>query len=159
MSQKSAAEGENATTPVANDPLRAPPPTDRERQEIEIARARLVDRRRPARAKVRSKRYGARSFSSPHADHAGFRTRLADALGTASPDFVDASLHQLVQAVSRCDCPEGGSEMELVLGPMREAKGEPNWRPIRWMEGLAFQAQVGKSLRERFELSQHHGQK
>lgn len=94
-----------------------------------------------------------------HADHAGFRTRLADALGTASPDFVDASLHQLVQAVSRCDCPEGGSEMELVLGPMREAKGEPNWRPIRWMEGLAFQAQVGKSLRERFELSQHHGQK
>jgi hypothetical protein len=48
---------------------------------------------------------------------------------------------------------------DAVLAPMREAKGEPNWRPIRWMEGLAFQAQVGKSLRERFELSQHHGQK
>jgi hypothetical protein len=37
-----------------------------------------------------------------------------------------------------------------VLAPMREARGEPNWRPIRWMEGLAFQAQVGKILRERF---------
>jgi hypothetical protein len=51
------------------------------------------------------------------------------------------------------------SVWEEVLAPVREARGEPNWRPIRWMEGLAFQAQVGKSLRERFELSQHHGQK
>jgi hypothetical protein len=94
-------------------PAPVPSPTDREQQEIEIARTRLVDRRRPARAKVQSKHYGSRSFSSPHADHAGFRARLADALGTASPDFVDASLHQLVQAVSHCDSPEGGSEMEL----------------------------------------------
>jgi hypothetical protein len=45
-----------------------------------------------------------------------------------------------------------------VLGPMRAARGEPNYRPTRLMEGLAFQAQVGKILRERFELSQHHGQ-
>jgi hypothetical protein len=94
-------------------PAPVPSPTDREQQEIEIARTRLVDRRQPARAKVQSKHYGSRSFSSPHADHAGFRARLADALGTASPDFVDASLHQLVQAVSHCDSPEGGSEMEL----------------------------------------------
>jgi hypothetical protein len=46
-----------------------------------------------------------------------------------------------------------------VLGPTREARGEPNWRPTSFMEGLAFQAQVSSILRERFELSQHHGQK
>jgi hypothetical protein len=41
-----------------------------------------------------------------------------------------------------------------VLGPTREARGEPNWRPTRLMEGLAFQAQVGKVLRERFKVAQ-----
>ena len=38
-----------------------------------------------------------------------------------------------------------------VLGPVRETRGEPNWYPSRLMEGLAFQAQVGKIMRERFE--------
>jgi hypothetical protein len=37
-----------------------------------------------------------------------------------------------------------------VLGPVREARGEPNWCPTRLMEGLAFQAQVSRILRERF---------
>ena len=38
-----------------------------------------------------------------------------------------------------------------ILAPVRVARGEPNWRPTRLMEGFAFQAQVGKILRERFE--------
>jgi hypothetical protein len=33
-----------------------------------------------------------------------------------------------------------------VLAPVRQAKGEPNWYPTRLNEGLAFQAQVGKTL-------------
>jgi hypothetical protein len=37
-----------------------------------------------------------------------------------------------------------------VLGPTRESRGEPNWRPTRLMEGYAFQAQVNRILRERF---------
>jgi hypothetical protein len=41
-----------------------------------------------------------------------------------------------------------------VLGPMRETRGEPNWRPTRLMEGFAFQAQVSKILRKRFEVSE-----
>ena len=49
--------------------------------------------------------------------------------------------------------------LEEVLAPVREARGEPNWRPTGFMEGMGFQAQVEKLLRERFELSQHHGQK
>jgi hypothetical protein len=48
---------------------------------------------------------------------------------------------------------------EEVLGPMRAAKGDPNWRPTGLLEGLALQAQVSSILRERFALSQHHGQK
>jgi hypothetical protein len=43
---------------------------------------------------------------------------------------------------------------EEVLAPVREARGEPNYRPTRWMEGLAFQAQVGKILRQRFKVAQ-----
>jgi hypothetical protein len=42
---------------------------------------------------------------------------------------------------------------EEVLAPVREARGEPNWRPTRLMEGLAFQAQVSKILRQRFEAT------
>jgi len=37
-----------------------------------------------------------------------------------------------------------------VLAPVREARGEPNWRPRGFMEGLAFHSQVNKILRERF---------
>jgi hypothetical protein len=48
----------------------------------------------------------------------------------------------------------GESVWEEVLAPVREARGEPNWRPTRWMEGFAFQAQVGKILRERFKVAQ-----
>ena len=39
-----------------------------------------------------------------------------------------------------------------VLAPVRQAKGEPNWRPTRLMQGFAFQAQVSRILRERFEV-------
>jgi hypothetical protein len=91
----------------------AAPPTDREKREIEAARGRIASRRRPVRAKVESRRYGSRKFLSPHADAAGFRTRLADALGSVSPDFLEASLHQLIQVASHCDCAEGGAELEL----------------------------------------------
>jgi hypothetical protein len=41
-----------------------------------------------------------------------------------------------------------------VLARVRVARGEPNWRPTRLMEGYAFQAQVSKILRKRFEVSQ-----
>jgi hypothetical protein len=41
-----------------------------------------------------------------------------------------------------------------VLAPVRVARGEPNYRPTRLMEGLAFQAQVSKILRERFKVAQ-----
>jgi hypothetical protein len=41
-----------------------------------------------------------------------------------------------------------------VLAPVRETKGQPNWCPTRLMEGLAFQAQVSKILRERFKVAQ-----
>ena len=73
----------------------------------------VVRRRAPERVRVKSAQYGTRSFL-PHKDgDASFRTRLAEALGTVSPDFLNASLHQLIQTVSRVDCPEAGSQMEL----------------------------------------------
>jgi hypothetical protein len=45
----------------------------------------------------------------------------------------------------------GESVWEEVLAPARRY---PHWRPSRLMEGLAFQAQIGKILRERFKVAQ-----
>jgi hypothetical protein len=73
----------------------------------------VARRRSPIRAKITSKHYGSRSFSSPIADDPAFRARLARAIGTVSPDFLEASLHQVTKAVSYCDAPAGGAEMEL----------------------------------------------
>jgi hypothetical protein len=42
-----------------------------------------------------------------------------------------------------------------VLAAVREARGEPNWRPTRFMEGVGYQARVSKILRERFIAQQH----
>jgi hypothetical protein len=35
-----------------------------------------------------------------------------------------------------------GAVWNEVLTTMREARGEPNWHPLGWMEGLALQAEV-----------------
>jgi hypothetical protein len=48
----------------------------------------------------------------------------------------------------------GESVWDEVLEPVRRQRGDPNWRPTRWMEGLAFQAQISKILRERFKVAQ-----
>jgi hypothetical protein len=39
-----------------------------------------------------------------------------------------------------------------VLRPVRVAKGDSNWRPTSFMQGLAFQAKVSKVLHERFKI-------
>jgi hypothetical protein len=44
---------------------------------------------------------------------------------------------------------------EEVLAPVREAKGNPHWRPTGMMEGLGYQAQISKVLRERFAAQRH----
>ena len=43
---------------------------------------------------------------------------------------------------------------EQVLAPVREAKGDPHWWPRGFMEGMGYQAQVSKVLRERFAAQQ-----
>jgi len=106
-------EPKEANGKEVGSPGVVPLPSSREALEIEAARTRQEARRRPVRTRVHSKSYGSRSFASPHADHAGFRARLADALGTVSGEFTEASMHQLIKAVSHCDAREGGAELEL----------------------------------------------
>jgi hypothetical protein len=48
-----------------------------------------------------------------------------------------------------------GMVCDEVLATKRQARGEPNWRPSEWMEGLALQARVSKILHERFIAQQH----
>lgn len=38
-----------------------------------------------------------------------------------------------------------------VLQPRREALGDPNWRPKCWSEGVGYQREVYRILRQRFE--------
>jgi hypothetical protein len=42
---------------------------------------------------------------------------------------------------------------EEVLAPVREAKGEPNWFPSRFLDGLLYQSRVSKILWERFKVA------
>jgi hypothetical protein len=44
-----------------------------------------------------------------------------------------------------------GAVWDEVLATMREARGEPNWHPSGWMEGIAFQSAVSRILRQRFQ--------
>jgi hypothetical protein len=39
-----------------------------------------------------------------------------------------------------------------VLKPLRDANGDPNWRPHSFIEGVGLQAQVLKNLRDRFAM-------
>jgi hypothetical protein len=48
-----------------------------------------------------------------------------------------------------------GAVWDEVLATKREARGEPNWRPSDWMQGMALQAQVSRILRQRFERSRN----
>jgi hypothetical protein len=42
-----------------------------------------------------------------------------------------------------------GAVWAEVLATKRETRGEPNWRPSDWMQGMAVQAQVSSALRQR----------
>jgi hypothetical protein len=39
-----------------------------------------------------------------------------------------------------------------VLKPRREALGDPNWKPKYWSEGVGYQSEVFRILRERFQV-------
>jgi hypothetical protein len=42
------------------------------------------------------------------------------------------------------------SVWDEVLKPRREALGDPNWKPKYWSEGVGYQGEVFRILRERF---------
>jgi hypothetical protein len=46
-----------------------------------------------------------------------------------------------------------GAVWDEVLATEREARCEPNWYPSGWMEGMAFQSEVSRILRQRFNRS------
>src|SRR6516164_3000462 len=44
-----------------------------------------------------------------------------------------------------------GAVWDEVLATKRQGRGEPNWHPSGWMQGMAVQAQVSRVLRQRFQ--------
>jgi hypothetical protein len=54
-----------------------------------------------------------------------------------------------LEEFERFEAAYGKAVWEEVLKPRREAKGNRNWQPS-WMEGLSYQTQVNKILREQF---------
>jgi hypothetical protein len=45
-----------------------------------------------------------------------------------------------------------GAVWDEVLVPERKRRGQPDWRPSSFMEGLAFQSRVNKILHEQFKI-------
>ena len=54
-----------------------------------------------------------------------------------------------LEEFERFEAAYGEAVREEVLQARREAEGNPNWRPS-WMEGVSYQTQVNKILREQF---------
>ena len=54
-----------------------------------------------------------------------------------------------LEEFERFEAVYGKAVWEEVLKDRREAEGNPNWRPS-WMEGVSYQSQVYKILREQF---------
>jgi hypothetical protein len=48
-----------------------------------------------------------------------------------------------------------GAVWDEVLATKRQVRGEPNWHPSGWMEGMALQAEISSALRQRFERSRY----
>jgi hypothetical protein len=48
-----------------------------------------------------------------------------------------------------------GAVWDEVLSTKRKARGEPNWHPSGWMEAMAFQSEVSRVLRQRFNRSRN----
>jgi hypothetical protein len=44
-----------------------------------------------------------------------------------------------------------GAVWDEVLTTRRQGRCEPNWHPSGWMEGMAFQSEVSRILRQRFQ--------
>ena len=53
---------------------------------------------------------------------------------------------------SRFEAAHGKAVWDEVLKARREAEGNPNWRP-GWMEGVRYQSEVYKILRQRFSAA------
>jgi hypothetical protein len=54
-----------------------------------------------------------------------------------------------LEEFERFEVAYGEAVWEEVLKARREAEGNPNWRPS-WMEGVSYQTQVNKILRQKF---------
>jgi hypothetical protein len=54
-----------------------------------------------------------------------------------------------LEEFERFEAVYGKAVWEEVLKARREAEGSPNWRPT-WMEGISYQSEVYKILRQRF---------
>jgi hypothetical protein len=76
-----------------------PEPSEKERGAIEEAGARMKSRRNRFAIAVDTVDANKISITTPHADHAGWCARLADALGTSSEDFARAELARVMAAL------------------------------------------------------------
>jgi len=84
-------------------PARAEPakdePSDRDRAAMSEAATRILARRKRVTLDVTGEQTALR-VGSPHTDARGHNAQLLDAFGTTSPHFAEATLNQLLNAVS-----------------------------------------------------------
>lgn len=89
------AKAKQPTVPSA--PL--PEPNKRDKAAMDFAKARVLARRKRASIAIDGTGSDLRA-SSPHADASGHHTHLLDTFGTASSDFMNATLTQFLNAVA-----------------------------------------------------------
>jgi hypothetical protein len=80
--------------PGHSDDLQGPAPSSAEKQEIALATARQHERRPRVAINIQQGEKG-RKATQTHSDGTGWYTRLTDAFGTTSADFVDLELTRL----------------------------------------------------------------
>lgn len=84
---------------VTVDPAPPPEPNERDKAAIAFASARVLARRKRAAIVVVGKA-SAVQVASPHSDHNGHSRQMLDAFGTASNDFANGALTQLLNAIA-----------------------------------------------------------
>ena len=103
-------------------PVRSPAVEPSNREKIAIATAKERHNQRPPRVTINIKqsKSGPAEISPTHSDEVGWQTRLKDALGTSSYDFLDTELARLLTVFRD---PEGRIDPVAVNGALAVVDG------------------------------------
>ncbi len=129
-----------------------PVPSDAEKQEIAAATARHNERHPRVAINIKQPGKGPIEISPTHSDGAGWQTRLKDALGTRSYNFVDTDLARLMTVFRDSEGVIDGSAVNAALAVVDGVKPQNELEAM-----LAVQIAVTHGLAMKFSASLYNG--